>query len=121
MSLVNILTPKDTEEIRPGLFIRKVGDGYRGINPMAWNGKFRWREQMRTIFCFRTIVTMALIIFISWSYYSDTKACSEFQENPCEHLPRLNKFCLEKAESSTFEEGMINDKREDTFTLQDYP
>ena len=121
MSLINVLTPKDTEEIKPGLFVRKVGKDYRSINPIAWNGKFRWKEQMRTVFCFRTIFTIALIIFICWGYYSNTKSCSEFQENPCEHLPRLNKFCLEKTESDTFELEVINGKKEDTFTLQDYP
>ncbi|KKL12538.1 hypothetical protein LCGC14_2534780 [marine sediment metagenome] len=60
MSLIDSLTPKDTEEIRPGLFIQKREKGYRVLNPIAWNGKYRWRKQ----FSWRSVFTIAIIIFI---------------------------------------------------------
>lgn len=118
MSLIDSLTPKNTEEIKPGLFIKKTGRGYRQVNPMAWMGKYRWQEQKKSIFCFRTLFTIALIIFITWGYYSDTKGCVEFQENPCEYLVEINKFCLKPESLGGFEDfEVINDKQEDTFTV----
>ena len=94
MSLADSLTPKNTEEIKPGLFIQSYQGGYRQIKPLAWNGEIRWREQIRTIFCFRTIFTIALILFLAWSYYSNTKSCEEFQANPCPYLGDLTDYCF---------------------------
>ena len=63
MDLVKMLTPKDTEEVRPGLFIQKTKKGYRQIHPAAWNGKINWKGQIKSMISFRTIFTIALILF----------------------------------------------------------
>lgn len=78
MSLADSLTPKNTEELKPGLFIQKTKKGYRQIEPMAWKGKLRTKEQLRTIFSLRTLVFIAIISFIAWSYVNDTRQLTEF-------------------------------------------
>lgn len=74
MDWAKILTPKDTEEIKPGLYIRKTKQGYRQVHPMAWNGEIRWKQQLRTIFSLRTFFTIAIILFLAWSYTHDVQA-----------------------------------------------
>lgn len=81
MSLTNILTPDNTEELKPGLFIQKRKNGYRQIQPMAWQGKIRWGEQMKTIFCFRTIFFVALVLFIYFGYLHDYRTLKDFYED----------------------------------------
>ncbi len=88
MSLVDTLTPKNTEEIKPGLFIQKRGSGYRQVDPLAWDGKLRIKKQIRTIISFRTIITLAIIGFLVWSYVHDNQQCIDVIENPEE-------FCKE--------------------------
>ncbi len=85
MNWKKILAPKDTEEVRPGLYVRTMykpiyhkGDmiarepiGYRRVEPVVWNGEYRWKEQLKTVFSLRTIFTIAIICFVAWSYYHD--------------------------------------------------
>lgn len=78
MTLADSLTPKNTEELKPGLFIQKTRKGYRQIEPMAWKGKIRTKEQLRTVFSLRTLVFIAIISFIAWSYVNDTRQLVEF-------------------------------------------
>ena len=92
MSLIDGLTPKDTEEIKPGLFVQKKKNGYRAVNPIAWNGKYRWRKQ----FGWRTVFTIAIICFIAFTYFNETSYCRQLQENPCELLPNITDYCYGK-------------------------
>lgn len=106
MSITDFLTPKNTQEVRPGLFVQAITKNpdkltYRVINPMAWNGKIRTTEQLRTIFNFKSLFALLLIIFISYNYYMDTKMCREFQADPCVYLPQINNFCLERSQDHT--------------------
>lgn len=93
MSLAKTLTPKDTEEVKPNLFVqtkyKNITDdkhnitgrkpvGYRVINPVAWDGKLRLKEQLKTILSLRFLFTLAIIIFLVWAYQHDTKALQEF-------------------------------------------
>ncbi len=80
MSWAKSLEPKDTEEIKPGLWIQKTKKGYRQILPMAWKGKVLWKKQLRTVITVRTIFTIALIIFIAWSYLHDVNVYKKFYE-----------------------------------------
>ena len=90
MSLIDSLTPKNTEEIKPGLFIQQNRNGYRNINPIAWNGELRLRKQ----FGLRNLFVIALIIFIAFSYYNDTKTCRDFQANPCDYISNYTTYCM---------------------------
>ena len=79
MSVVDSLTPRDTEEVKPNLFIQKTRKGWRTINPLAWKGKIRWAEQAKTIFSLSTAMRLAVVIFLVWAYLHDTAALREFQ------------------------------------------
>lgn len=78
MSLKDSLTPKDTEEIKPSLFIQKKGEKYRVINPLVWNNKFRIKEQLKTIFSIRVLLGIAFTLFLVWTYLHDVGALREF-------------------------------------------
>lgn len=71
MGIVERLMPKDTEELKPGLFIQKTRKGYRQIEPLAWNGKMRWKPQIASVFSIRTFVTIAVVLFLAWAYVND--------------------------------------------------
>lgn len=71
MTLIDFLTPKDAEEIKPNLFIVKGKKGYRQIYPLAWNGKYRIKEQLSSVFSIRTLITIGIILFLVWSYVHD--------------------------------------------------
>lgn len=86
MTLADMLTPKDTEELKPGFFVQKKGDTYRQIHPIGWNGKIDWIKQLKSIFSLRTFFTIGIILFLVWSYQSDVGQYQEFyldiHENP---------------------------------------
>jgi len=93
MDITKNLTPKDTEEIKPGLFIQKRKNGkYKQIYPLAWEGKLRWKEQLKTIFTFRTFFTIALILFLAWSYIHDTGECRFIVEN-LDKFTKMDYYC----------------------------
>ena len=84
--MLKSLTPSDTEEIKPGLFIqeKKGKNGislYRQINPVAWNGKFRLKSQ----FSWKNLFVIAIIIFLAWSYTHDIQALKDFQKKVTNH------------------------------------
>ena len=85
MSLIDSLTPKNTEEVKPGLFIQTIVRNnktkYRAIKPIAWNGKLLWREQIKTIFTVRTIITLLIVLFLAWSYSHDNRALMDFHNS----------------------------------------
>ena len=81
MSLAKALTPDNTEELKPGLFIQQRGKGYRQVEPIAWGGKIRWKEQLSSVFSFRTAITLAIIIFIVWSYLNDVGEYKQFHDD----------------------------------------
>lgn len=97
MSLKDSLTPKNTEEVRPGVFVQKWFDTkregrYRVINPIFWDGKYRWRKQ----FSWRNLITIIIILFLAWTYFNNTSYCRQLQEDPCEILPDIQEFCSVK-------------------------
>ena len=120
MGIKKTLTPKDTKEIKPNLFIQKTKYGYRQINPMAWNGKLRVREQLRTVFCLRTIFTIALIIFIVWSYMHDTKECrelmEEFEDDPAAFAIKYATPTIECTEQQE-KNNICTRERDDNYTI----
>lgn len=106
MSLVNIFTPKDTEEIKPGLFVQKKGKNYRVINPIAWNGVIDWKTQLKSIFSIRTIFTIAIVLFLVWSYQNDVGQYQQFyyeiHEDPmgfCDNMYEIlnTDYCTQEA------------------------
>lgn len=109
MALLDSLTPKDTEEIKPGLFVKKTRKGYRVVNPIAWNGKFRTKEQLKTIISARTFLTLAILFFVVYNYYEDNEKLINFynrvHENPIRFCQDVmvslqNPTCSEQDEKS---------------------
>lgn len=93
------LTPINTEEVRPGLFVQskpKNPDNieYTVINPICWNGKYRWNKQ----FSWKNLITIIIILFLAWSYFTETQYSRQLQENPCELLPNITAYCFNKQE-----------------------
>lgn len=81
MTLADRLTPKDTEEVRPDVFIQKTRTGkYRQIYPMAWNGKINWKNSLIGSHPYRRIFSFLLILFLAWSYNHDVSGLSKLQE-----------------------------------------
>ncbi len=78
MNLKKALTPKDTEEIRPGLFVKKTNKGYRQVYPAVWNGKYSFKNIFLGRDFIKHFIWFTLIIFLAWSYFNDVDVYQEF-------------------------------------------
>jgi len=126
MSLAESLTPENTEEVKPGLFIQQRRKGYKQIEPLAWNGKFRWREQLKTVFCWRTLFFLIVLGLLFWSYKHDKQTCYEMMENPQEFC--INQFPYGIQDIVSCEKDMFGDcingeikRDENNYTIPSYP
>lgn len=70
----------NTEQVKPGFFIQKRRNKYRRVYPLVWDNKLLIKEQLKTVFTFRTFATIAIILFIAWSYQHDVQSYQEFYE-----------------------------------------
>lgn len=73
--LIEALTPKDTEELKPGLFIKSIPKNpdkieYRQIHPIAWDGKFRLKNSLAMKR--GDILRIIILLFVIWAYFNDT-------------------------------------------------
>lgn len=96
--LLNHLTPKNTEEVKPGLFIQKykgdnlmlklekAADGhpeeikydkYRVVVPGAWKGVFYPKNLLLGKAPLRGLAIFAFILFLAWAYWHDTSTLVE--------------------------------------------
>ena len=58
-------TPKDVEEVKPGLFVkaiptRKGSIEYRQVKPLVWKGKWRFKGQIRWMNIVIILILIAL-------------------------------------------------------------
>lgn len=109
MNLKKLLTPKDTEEIKPGLFIQKRKNNYRQITPLVWKGKYKFRGHFKL----KSLIMIILVLFLVWNYNYETKWCREFQRDPCDILTNVTIYCHEKR--------MSENERGDPPSVQDNP
>lgn len=119
MNWKTVLTPVDTEEIKPGLFIQSKPKNpssieYRVVNPICWNGEYRWDKQ----FSWKNLITVLIIAFLAWSYFTETEYARELAENPCDILPDIQEYCLTRNNIQT---GDDYEQKNYTFVIQDYP
>ena len=128
MNWTDKLTPKDTEEIKPGLFIQKTSYGYRKITPAAWDGKINWKVFLLGADPIKSFLVFAIILLISYGYYTSTKACDDFQADPCKYLSNITDYCVKFSENpgqqnivGYFNFEVNNDKRSDPHTIQSNP
>jgi len=68
MNFKKILTPNDTEELKPNFYVQKKRGKYKQVLPIVYDNKWLIKKQLRTVFCLRTVVTLAIILFLAWSY-----------------------------------------------------
>lgn len=115
LSPKRLLSPKNTEEIKPGLFVQNRKGKYRVVKPIVWNGEYRLKDQ----FSWKSIITIVLILFIAWTYFEETEFCRQLQENPCELLPNITSYCFEQSSLGVF--GGDENKREDSYPIQNNP
>ena len=109
MNLTKALTPRDTEEVKPGLFIQETSKGYRQVHPAVWNGKINWKNFLLGANPLRNFIWFMIIVFLAWSYFYDIDTYKEFYEE-VNSDPYL--FC-----SNVTIVSDIN--YEDTYTIQD--
>ncbi len=118
MNWKKTLTPLNTEEVRPGIFVQSKPKNpnsieYRVINPICWKGNYRWKKQ----FSWRSLITIIIILFLAWSYLNETRYARELAEDPCGLLPNITSYCNEKNKIS----GDYDGQEGYTFIVQDYP
>ena len=118
MNWVERLTPKNTEEVKPGLFIQKYKFGYRQIHPAAWDGKINWKNFLVGDNWLKHLMFFIILIVLCFSYYNNTKACVEFQANPCEKLPEIQRYCLDQEK---FDNPLVRGENGDSISIQNNP
>lgn len=86
---IRVLTPSDTEELKPGLFVQKKivrgQDYYRQVYPGAWNGKLNPYEIFLGRNFFKTTFWFLLIMFLAFAYWHDVREYKGFYENVNSH------------------------------------
>ena len=123
MSFVDSLTPKDTEEIKPGLFVQNRKGNYRVVNPIAWKGQWRLDKQ----FGWKNLITIVIVIFVAYTYINETTFCRQLQANPCEMLPEIINYCSSENQLGVLEisEAVLpncyNERGENLCALQGDP
>lgn len=95
---IKVLTPKDAEEVKPGLIVQKKKYGYKQIWPGAWNGEVYWTRVLLGPNFFKTSFWFLLIMFMTFAYWHDVKELQGFYEEV-----KSNYTCTEKGF------GKIND------------
>ena len=98
MNLKKTLTPENTEEVKPNIFLQKKGDGYRVVNPIVWNNEWRLKKQ----FGWRNLLWIMIILFLAWSYLHDIEAYKNFYE---EVSSDPIKFCFDVDQSNIQQEN----------------
>ena len=118
MNLVDILTPVNTEEVKPGLFIQTLstarGKSYRKITPCCWNGKIDWKTTLLGDKPLKYLFIFLTLMLLSYGYWQGTSSCAEFQEDPCKHLPNITEYCF------SVDNLEVKDEGEHTISISDY-
>ena len=87
----------DTEEVKPGIFVQKKDGSYRVVQPLTWNGRFRWKEQLRA--SWGNLFTLGMVLFLVWAYLHDVSAldqhCQTIIDNPEEFCQGYSKNNLD--------------------------
>lgn len=94
--LIKILTPVNTKEIKPGLFIQEFNGRYRKITPAAWDNKLNWKVILLGDNWLKHLIWFLIIMLICASYYIETKDARDlvnrFNENPIKFCEGIDYF-----------------------------
>lgn len=106
MNFKKALTPRDTEEIKPGLFIQTTTKGYRQVHPAVWNGEINYKNLFLGGNFGRNFIWFIILMFLAWSYFSDVNEYQEFYEeinlNPAGFCANISLINIDHDGSSTF-------------------
>lgn len=104
MNFKDAFTPKNTEEVKPGLFVQKTKKGYRQIHPGVWKGEIRWKNLLLGPNFMKSLMWFAIILFLAWSYFHDVQQYQEFYEdvnsNPALFCSKINPLDIFQNENS---------------------
>ena len=104
MNFKKYLTPKETEEIKPGLFVQKTRGGYKQIYPAVWNDKINYKNLLLGHGFLKSFIWFAIILFLAWSYFHDIQTYQNFYEevnsNPAVFCSQINLFDFEQHEDT---------------------
>lgn len=80
-NFIKSLTPEDTEEVKPGVFLQKRKKGWKQVYPAAWKGKINWGNFILGGPDFwKTTIWFMIILFLVFSYWHDTNELREFHD-----------------------------------------
>jgi hypothetical protein len=85
MSFISSLEPKNTEEVKPGLFVQSFTKNpssvkYRVVHPAVWNGKVNWKNFILGSSPLKHFLIFLLLMFLVWSYQHDVSSYKDFYE-----------------------------------------
>lgn len=94
MDFKKAFTPKNVEEVRPGLFVKSFPKNpdtieYRQVHPLVWDGKWRLKNQIKI----RDIFMIALIIALYFGVVKYIRFYEEVNADPqafCRNVSILN-------------------------------
>jgi hypothetical protein len=119
MTWTEKLTPKNTEEIKPNLFIQKTNKGYRQIYPAAWNGKINYNNLIFGKGFWKSLLWVFILLLLAYGYYTSTKACEDFQQDPCKYLPNITTYCIGLEENPNMLWEREDDGKTNTLDIPD--
>lgn len=96
------------EEIKPGFFIEQRGKKWKQVYPLSYNGKSLLKQRIKEIFTIRTMLTIAIVLFVAWRYKEETSYCTQLQIDPCALYPNMTTICTQE---------VFNAKPNDTYTI----
>lgn len=103
MGFIDSLTPKNTKEVEPSVFIQRAYGGHRQIYPVAWNGKINWKNFI-VGGSYRHLLWFFILLFIVFAYLNDVREYKKFYEDVhanifsyCEGIKELGE-CTEELE-----------------------
>ena len=85
MNIKKALEPKDVEEVKPGLFVKKEGNGYRQVSPLVWKGEWKLRGQ----FNWRNLLMIIIILGLFFTGLKYVEFYQEVNENPKEFCKNI--------------------------------
>ena len=80
MSFTDAITPKDVEEVKPGLFVQRKFGKYRTVHPAAWDGKINWKNFLLGANPIKNLAVFLLILFLVFAYTNDVREYKNFYE-----------------------------------------
>ena len=120
---VQLLTPSNTEEVKPGVFIKRRNllgkDSYSQVSPACWDGKFNWKNIIIGPHFWKNFIYFAIIMFLMFAYWHDTHAMvdnlNEIYEDPykwCADLSSKEIVTIDYDNALLSLEGLINGTKE---------